>query len=54
MKTCQEIEIAINEIKQNFKKKKSPASDKKRCKSENPDFKCKECNCWKLTREICS
>ena len=54
MKTCQEIELAIEEIKQNFKKKKSATSDKKKCKSENPDFQCKKCNCWKKTRELCS
>jgi hypothetical protein len=28
--------------------------DIKSCKSKNPDNKCRNCNCWKHTRDICS
>jgi hypothetical protein len=52
MKTCQEIEVAINEVKKRFKKKKPIA--KTNCKTTNPGTRCKECNCWKITREYCS
>lgn len=24
------------------------------CKSANPDVQCRQCNCWKMTRELCS
>lgn len=26
----------------------------KECRSKSPDKMCPDCNCWKLTREICS
>lgn len=24
------------------------------CKSDDPDSMCEDCNCWKMTREMCS
>jgi len=28
--------------------------DRYSCKSNDPDDKCLQCNCWKRTRELCS
>ena len=28
--------------------------DAKACKSDNPDFMCSDCNCWKRSRASCS
>ena len=29
-------------------------TDSNACKSDNPDFMCENCNCWKHTRAMCS
>ena len=31
-----------------------PENDKLACWSHNPNKMCKDCNCWKMTREYCS
>jgi len=57
MKTCQEIQKEINELKRklcnkNFLTKDEILLEQAKCDSESSIIKCEKCNCWKMKKEL--